>query len=284
MCYVYNILIRFDNAEEKQMEDERSKEKSINIPNPVHYTGKTINVAGPLFPLVIAVVLSGFGSVFLGDSIIDAHDSIPDTQGTGNQAELILEHEQNFAELSKLAEEYKETNDYFSLDTKYGNTKEGQEDALKALAEEISTSMNENYMSLLLSGADKEEGAALSEENFSPLHEQFAEIANNTDAIKDLGYDMKIEAGALDECIAVNDSLSSQTTLGRYNNTKQLNQCMAEEHDNSGFGLALPIIIITFLAGTFGGGFALHTAAENMEEKPNRIKVKLPKRKKPKAW
>lgn len=182
-------------------------------PNPKYYIGKLFN--NPLSWMASTAVV---GAALITPTIEDG--VMLDTIGTDQEASIIAEHQENFADLKQMRADL----DYAEAHA----AATGNETGLSELQESFGEKALNSYLSLYTKGASQD-GAALSEENFDNLRTTFAhEIMDpETFGFHSIGQS---DAGLLDETLA-ETFLNTDDAKATFQTAKELDNKMAEDQN-----------------------------------------------------
>ena len=190
-------------------------EKKRNIK---HVVGETIGSPGgwaKTSALATAVMMVSF------PLIMDNGVNAPDATGTDMSASVIAEHETDFTALQEMRA------DIDVLEAKAAIS--GSTAELSTLKEEFADKALNTYLDLYLDGASQD-GAAISEEKFKELRDEFSSTIVNPEVI---GFNTHIAPGMLDEVLG-QTTLQTDTETDRFQTAKQIDNALAQANDDAG--------------------------------------------------
>jgi len=197
----------------------------------------------------------------------DTDITLPDTSGSAMEESITAQHQANFSAL----QEIKSNITLLEAETSFT----GGSTELTELKTAFGKQAVAAYMDLYLEGA-RNDGAALSEENFANLRKTFAEeIANPAE----FGFQKHISAAMLDETLAKTD-LNTQNSADRFETAQQIDQALAtaldEESRDRKSSTVLPLVLS---AAAFSLLLLLSSIAKDeWEYEPRRVPRKKPKK------
>lgn len=240
------------------------EEKSIKIPNPVHYTGKFVEAISLAAPIVVGFTVAGMTGGFISDSFQDEIDNV----GSSEQQELVAEHQADLQALKKQKLQLDIAQAEHAYQVEFGDAA-GSTATVQSLQDAFTEQAQKELIDLYLQGATSE-GAGIGEQDFKDLHKVFLEITQEDVDLEAMGYQKNISVGILDEALANTNIPENSNDIQRYNAMKQINDIMHDEA-NDGVGFVILGWLASFLFGTILSGAAFIGAGEKMSQQSSTI-------------
>lgn len=240
------------------------EEKSIKVPNPVHYTGKFVEAISFAAPIVVGFTVAGMTGSFIADSFQDEIDNV----GSAEQQELVAEHEADLLDLKKQKLQLDIAQAEHAYQKVFGDASSSAVQ-LQSLQDAFTEQAQKELMDLYLQGATSE-GAGIGEQDFQELHKTFLSITQEDVDLKAMGYQKDISVGILDEALVNTNIPDNSNDIERYNAMKQINDIMHDE-TTDGYGFAALGWLASFLVSTVVSAGMLIGAGDKMSKQSPKI-------------
>jgi len=172
--------------------------------------------------------------------VMDEQVNAPDDTGTEMSSSILAEHQADFDALKDMRA------DIEVLEAKAAVS--GSNDNLSTLKEEFADKALNTYLDLYLDGASTE-GAAISEQTFAELRDEFSSTIVNPEV---LGFQDDIAPGMLDEVLG-QSTLATDTETNRYQTVKGIDTALATAQEDTElpylFGALSSMLAIFLLLG-----------------------------------
>jgi len=242
----------------------QTKEKTITLPNPVHYTGKFVEAISFAAPIVVGFTVAGMTGNFISDSFQDEIDNV----GSSEQQELVAEHQVDLQDLKKQKLQLDIAQAEHAYQKEFGDAASSTV-KLQSLQNAFTEQAQQELMDLYLQGATSE-GAGIGEQDFQDLHKTFLSIAQEDVDLKAMGYRTNISVGILDEALANTNLPENSSDIERYNAMKQINDIMNDE-TNDGLGFAVLGWVASFFVSLVLSTGAFMTAGDKMSKQSSTV-------------
>lgn len=230
--------------------------------NPKYIAKSLSGPVSALIGLALAVPAGMMIADKAGDDVF-----LPDQTGSAMEASILAEHQADFSKLEQMKAEIE------LLESQTVLTDGSAE--LTQMKSDFNRLAVSAYGDLYLEGSTQENGAGLSEAHFQELHQQFADNIIDPATI---GFSGSVDAGMLDETLAVTD-LKTGSDVERFQTVKALSQTLAEhqvtaaeKNEEAGF-IGFMSGFLIFALAMCGGA----VVSEKYRWEPRRIPANRPK-------
>ncbi len=244
--------------------------KDVTVRNPLQYVGESFEgMAGTAHALSWAMVVTMVVGCYTANLATGFEGTQPDNIGTEQAANVATIHDQALSNLKNQSYELNKMqveHDYDKL------SKQGI-----AEYQDIKANFTNNTLKALFNlytiGATNENGAAMSEADFSQYYEKIIEVAGDDVDFKSVNYITgDVKPAFLDECLADAAILTNNSLLTQSNTVGEINSCMADTAESEENDLLVEILSLLILSPFVTIGLAKATTP--LSRLPKRITLK----------